>query len=148
MSYAQHLREAHQERQARFYRVQQPEEKPRVVARVTDRPRAIIREIERRAVPVSRDWLIIEQARMPEACSARLTIERIVSEVSASTGVPVRDITSDRRNLHIVAARHEVFWRLHAETDWSVAEIGRRLGRDHTTILHGIRQHEKRRAEG
>lgn len=39
-------------------------------------------------------------------------------------------------------------WALKQEGRWSLPQIGRLLGnRDHTTIIHGVRQHEKRLRE-
>lgn len=67
----------------------------------------------------------------------------IAREVAAKHGVPMSDMWSSRRNVEAVAARHEAFWRCKNETTMSLPQIGRRFGgRDHTTVLHGIKKHQ------
>ena len=41
-------------------------------------------------------------------------------------------------------ARHELYWLLFSLTRMSVNHISMRLGRDHTTLLHGIERHMRR----
>lgn len=73
----------------------------------------------------------------------------IIEEVAQKHGVLMSDMRSVRRGRPLVAARHEAMWRMRNETSMSLPEIGRRLGgRDHTTVLHGIRKHEARIANG
>ena len=72
----------------------------------------------------------------------------IVREVSLKHGVSIIDMLSARRSKPFVYARHEAMYRMRHETTLSFPQIGRRLGgRDHTTVLHGIRCHEKRLVE-
>ena len=72
----------------------------------------------------------------------------IVKEVAREMEVSVMDIISTRRCRDYVMARQYIMWRLKRETTWSLPRIGQFLGgRDHTTILHGIRQWEKRMKE-
>lgn len=67
----------------------------------------------------------------------------IIRQVSEKHKVPLADIMSARRNKYIVAARYEAMYRLRYETTMSYPEIGRRVGgRDHTTVLYGVRKHE------
>jgi len=76
---------------------------------------------------------------------------RVVKEVSEKRGVAVRDMMIQRRNIDFVMARYEVYWRLREETRWSMPQIGRFVGRDHTTILNGLRvyaEHLKRQDNG
>jgi hypothetical protein len=73
----------------------------------------------------------------------------IVDETAKRYRIPASDIMSNRRNVIAVAARHEVMYRMKHETALSHAEIGRQMGRDHTTIMSGVRKHELRiRARG
>jgi hypothetical protein len=75
-------------------------------------------------------------------------VRRILHEVSVKHGVTIVDICSKRRPLHLVTARHEACYRLRHETTWSYPRIGTILGgRDHTTIIHGVRKHAKRLRE-
>jgi hypothetical protein len=76
------------------------------------------------------------------------TLKAITLEVARKHRMPVKDILSSRRSRPIVAARHEVFWRCWKETALSLPQIGRLLGgKDHTTVLHGLRKHEERMKE-
>jgi hypothetical protein len=69
----------------------------------------------------------------------------IVREVCQKHGVPEIDIFSHRRPHNVVLARHEMMYRMRHETPLSLPQIGKRLGgRDHTTVLHGIRKHQAR----
>ena len=73
------------------------------------------------------------------------TVEKIVVAVAEATGITPRAIYSTNRKAHIVRARQIVMYeaRQHGLT---LAQIGHALNRDHTTILHGIRAEETRRA--
>lgn len=71
----------------------------------------------------------------------------IVREVCAKHGLTVPQIIGTCRSRDIVAARHEAFWRLSRETKMSSTRIGYRMGgKDHTTVLHGIKMHKQRMA--
>ena len=62
----------------------------------------------------------------------------IADEVAARHGVAVRDMLSGWRSPHLVAARHEFWWRLN-QLGVALAEIGRRTGGyDHTSVRHGV----------
>jgi Bacterial dnaA protein helix-turn-helix len=50
-------------------------------------------------------------------------------------------IRAPDRSTHIVMARNEFFYRAAAETDHSIAYIGRFLGRNHTTVIHSSTHH-------
>lgn len=70
----------------------------------------------------------------------------ILSQVAQKHAVPADWILSPRRSAKIATARQEVMYRLYRETKFSLPAIGQRLDRDHTTVLWGIKQHEKRMA--
>jgi hypothetical protein len=75
----------------------------------------------------------------------RKTAKEIGREVAEKHRIPFSVLLSERRTKPVVMARHEAFWRCHRETSLSLPQIGRFLGgKDHTTVLWGIRQHEKR----
>lgn len=70
----------------------------------------------------------------------------IATEVAAKHKVRFSDMLSIRRTRAAVAARQEAFWRCREETSMSLPQIGRMFGgRDHTTVMHGIRKYEMRR---
>lgn len=67
---------------------------------------------------------------------------RIIQEVCDSHGVTKGEMLGRQRSKPIATARQEACWRLSKETTLSLAQIGRKLGgRDHTTVMHGIRRH-------
>ena len=69
----------------------------------------------------------------------------ILYEVCQKHDVLMVDILSTRRDVKSVAARQEAMYRMRTETTMSSLQIGRRMGgRDHTTVLHGIRAHKAR----
>jgi len=60
-------------------------------------------------------------------------------------GIEYQHMMAERRDGNYPKARHHLMWWLYKTTGWSLPQIGRYMGdRDHTTVLHGIRQHEKR----
>jgi hypothetical protein len=54
-----------------------------------------------------------------------------------STGVSVRDLRGSKRNTNIVKARNEAYL-LSFKAGYTVSQIGRYYGKDHTSIRHGI----------
>lgn len=63
-------------------------------------------------------------------------LERAVSRI---TEISIDDIRSDDRNAHFVEARH-ILWCLAArEMGFHVTYLARFYGKDHTTILHAVR---------
>lgn len=72
---------------------------------------------------------------------------RIIFETAIKHTVPPKDITGPFRDRNIVAARHEVFWRMRNELNFSLCRIGQLVGdRDHTTVRSGILAHQRRQA--
>jgi hypothetical protein len=66
----------------------------------------------------------------------------IIRDCAAEGNFPIRLLSSDYRNRHIVRLRQKAMYRMHRELGWSLPRIGRMLNRDHTTVLHGVRRHE------
>ena len=70
--------------------------------------------------------------------------ERILRTVCDHFEVKVSDIISRRRPQALSFARHVAMYFLREMTEQSLSEIGTALGgRDHTTVLHGIRKIER-----
>ncbi|MBP30453.1 helix-turn-helix domain-containing protein [Methylobacterium sp.] len=66
---------------------------------------------------------------------------RLLSRVARATGVSVTDIRSDRRQADVIKARHILYYVARTLTTYSLPEIGRRSGgKDHTSVLHGVRR--------
>lgn len=69
----------------------------------------------------------------------------ILREVSEKHKVAMVDLLSSRRSQAYVIARQEAMYRMRHETSMTFPQIGRRMGgRDHTTVLYGIRKHAER----
>lgn len=78
-----------------------------------------------------------------------LRIETIRKFVAAHYGVRQHDLLSDRRTANLVTPRHVIFYLCRRLTFTSLPMIGRHVGgRDHTTVLHGIRKIELRLQRG
>lgn len=58
--------------------------------------------------------------------------------------VPADRIFSGRADRGTAHARQELCRRLHDDHGWTLHRIGRCIGRDHTTVLDGVRQARKR----
>ena len=69
----------------------------------------------------------------------------IIDKVCEKHGLTYMEITGDQRRKGVVAARHEAMYLLSKQTTLSLKAIGRVMGdKDHTTVLHGIKQHTKK----
>ena len=89
----------------------------------------------------------------------RKSLMLITAEVAARHGVSVQEMLepdngTTTKTPRLVRARHEAWWeaRLQRAADgrprFSYPMIGRFYGgRDHTTVMHGVRRHEKRLLE-
>jgi len=87
-----------------------------------------------------RDWsLARKQAFAPPVW------RQILDAVSKEHRISIRDILEDGRFRQIVTARHDAMWRMR-RAGMTYAAIGRRLNRDHATVMWGIKQHERRMA--
>lgn len=69
----------------------------------------------------------------------RPSVNKAVMEISKAHGVSPMLVAGQNRERAIVAARNQVFDRLYRD-GVSLSEIGRIFGKDHTTVLHGIRR--------
>lgn len=77
----------------------------------------------------------------------RISIDDIQTSVSAHFHLPKSEMTSDRRAREVARPRQVAMYLSKRLTPRSLPEIGRRFGdRDHTTVIHGIRQIEHLRS--
>ncbi len=77
------------------------------------------------------------------------SLAEIVRETCVQHKVTRGDLLSDRRARHVAWPRQEAMYRAYKETNLSLPAIGRYFGnRDHTTVMHAIKQVEKRMLEG
>lgn len=82
------------------------------------------------------------------------TITEIIKEVAEAHGVTVERLLAPGHSWTLAHIRWEVMWRARqikrpdGSYRYSLPYIGQRLGgRDHTTVLHGLRRYAKRFAE-
>lgn len=71
----------------------------------------------------------------------RVRVSDVVRWVSEELGISATELFSARRTIDIVRGRQLMMWLSKELTEASMPEMGRRIGgRDHTTVLHGIRK--------
>jgi chromosomal replication initiation ATPase DnaA len=70
----------------------------------------------------------------------------LIEQVGARRGVSVQQLCGRERSRSICWARQEVWWKLryHPERFYSLLEIARLFGRNHTTVSAGIQAHRRR----
>ncbi len=85
-------------------------------------------------------------AQISSAAQGTLSIwQRITVQVAERHGLGSTDLTGPDRTRLRSWARQEAWYRIAAETALSLPAIGRHFGgRDHTTVLHGIRTYAAR----
>ena len=81
----------------------------------------------------------IEAPEIVEDEGGLVTSRDIMLQVARKHHVSIPMLIGDARRANIMAARREAAGRMHMELGMSLAQIGRRMRRDHTTILHMIR---------
>jgi hypothetical protein len=75
--------------------------------------------------------------------SDRVTVKSLLRTICEVSGEKDFAIKSHRRDASIVRARQTLYWLCKHFTPLSLPEIGRRLGgKDHTSVLHGVRRIE------
>ena len=77
----------------------------------------------------------------------RITIDEIQRKTADYYGLKLADMLSPRRAREVARPRQVAMYLAKKLTPRSLPEIGRRFGgRDHTTVMHGVKQIEKLRA--
>jgi chromosomal replication initiation ATPase DnaA len=72
----------------------------------------------------------------------------LLDEVCCRRGVVRQDLCGRARTLSVSRARQELWWLIRNQPDrhYSFPEIAALFLRDHTTVLQGIRAHQRRAA--
>ena len=79
--------------------------------------------------------------RDPAADLGNISVwRRLVAAVAREHEVTPEQILGKGRSHHIVDARMECMYRMRVELLMSPPNIGDKLGRDHSTVLHGVRK--------
>lgn len=73
----------------------------------------------------------------------RNEIKLLEEAISQASGISIEDMLGRSRKPEIVDARHAVWFVAFRELGYSSPELGIRYGRDHTSILHGVRKIEE-----
>jgi chromosomal replication initiator protein len=84
--------------------------------------------------------------RLYPAVRERVPVERVESLVAQALDVEPSALLSGQRNTRLVFARQVSMYLMRKQIGLSLATIGERYGRDHTTVLHAARAIEARRA--
>jgi hypothetical protein len=127
--------------------------KPPAQKRALAAEAAVVEALAPAAPPVEPEQAIVDASVAPPPEPEHHPWERatkISSAIAARHGVSLRDLLrSKRRFKYLVQARWEIMWTLRRELpDWSLPRIGKFMGGlDHTSVLHGIRQYERRLAD-
>lgn len=87
----------------------------------------------------------IAQRDLPARYRLKANVADIAAQVAAETGIPLPLILGPRRcKAPVARARQRVMWEAR-QCGLSYPEIGYAIGRDHTTVLHGVRREAQRR---
>ena len=98
--------------------------------------------------PVTLDFAEEVLAEMFRASKRRITIDEIQKRVSDHFRIRQAEMVSARRAREVARPRQIAMYLAKQLTPRSLPEIGRRFGgRDHTTVIHAVRQIEKLRGE-
>ena len=78
----------------------------------------------------------------------RVTVEEIQKVVADHFNLRLADMLSSRKERAIARPRQVAMYLVKRLTNRSLPEIGRRFGgRDHTTVMHGVRKIEELKAK-
>jgi chromosomal replication initiation ATPase DnaA len=85
-----------------------------------------------------------ETDAMKPGVSPEILTNRLASEIAQMRGVPAREIMSRNRSLRAAWARQELMYKLVRVYGFSHSRVGRILGRDHSSVINGVRAHADR----
>jgi|SRR5215207_4039612 len=73
-----------------------------------------------------------------ESLHSTFPIQHLFAVVELETGLTRADLTGDSRDYRVCKARWILAWLARKHTRLSLREIGENLGRDRTTVRHGV----------
>lgn len=136
------------------------------IARMLNRPVIDVEAIRARLDPLETRHPVLAPDPSPEPIAEpvvvklqttvleQVTIGSVAIQVGGYYRISIDELRGPARTKEIVEARQAAFYscrEVRLENGlprWSLPQIGRWFGgRDHTTVLHGVRQHKKRLAE-
>jgi chromosomal replication initiation ATPase DnaA len=125
------------------------------IARINETDlRAFVGAVRKRAVPVPvsvevapRSGRSLSHKRAQNTRHLTTLSRAIVEAVASRFGMTAADLIGPRRTREYAYARHMAMAEVRAARCLSLPAIGRMFGgRDHTTVIHGIRCHQERAA--
>lgn len=135
------MRVEREERLKRLFMPPPPVEKPKpkIIPLVNGR--------QSHLVPRQRDWLIVaSNSRMVTAGVSNIRVSDIQKTVAAFYKIQVSELLCPRRSDGLVRPRQVAMFLSKILTQRSMPELGRYFHRDPTTVLHGVRSIEAKRA--
>jgi len=69
--------------------------------------------------------------------------KQVILDVCKKHKVSYADVLGEGRTHKVVKASQEVYYRLKVERNMSYSSVGKRLGKDHSTIMYGVSKHEE-----
>ena len=94
--------------------------------------------------PSKRDWLIVGSSITMLPPLKRTLSDYILHVVSEEYGIPKDTLLRKERKRIYSRPRQMVMYLLRNLTKRSYPAIGKVMGKDHTTVLHGVRAVERR----
>lgn len=85
----------------------------------------------------------IEILRIMQAHEQPISMRRIALDVAMKHEITIEELTGPKRHQRQAHPRQEAMFKM-KRAGYSYSEIGRFFGRDHTTVMHGVRAHEAR----
>jgi hypothetical protein len=80
-------------------------------------------------------------ARTPRVFTGPLTSMQILWQVCEAHNLEMSVLIGSRRSARVIPARQEAAFRMYCELDLSLQDIGRRMHRDHTSVIASIRRY-------
>lgn len=117
-----------------------PEPEPEVLTKET--PIIPVIPIVRTLIFSKEGFVTAESAASRAQPVPKRSFNDVLKDVSRETDTPMRTILGKRKHQWIVEIRRLFLWRVSEECPHlSIADISRRAGLDHTTVLHALKRH-------
>ncbi len=127
---------------------------PKVLEFLADKITSNVRELEGALVRLAHDLqfvggvITLETAQeilhdLLRASDRRVTIEEIQKRVAEHYNIKLSDMHSARRARAVARPRQVAMYLSKQLTSRSLPEIGRKFGRDHTTVMHAVKKVEE-----
>lgn len=87
------------------------------------------------------EWVENQIRMFGKRAVPKIQYRQVVVETAAKYGLDENFMLMRGRKQKLVDARREAYYRLWKEHGWSLSSIGRKVMRDHTTILWGVKKY-------